>query len=284
MKPVMDEISHAKFAPLLRDFSVVFAKDEWDIGKCDLVQHRIKIYPGSTPVKLPNRRMPMHFKTDLQEKLDKFPEHGPYSVPAMLVPKENGKLKLVIDYRQLNKQTIESFWSIPSIEEIFDSLEGSCYFSTIDMSWGFYQLPMEEASQDYTAFSTPFGSFKWLRMPMGLTGNPNTFQSLMGKVFVGLTWKFTIPYLDDCIVFSRMIEEHLERLREVFQRYKDVNLKITPTKCEFFRQKIPFLGHIVSREGIQADPEKTSLSIDTRYQRTLPKSRSQKLFRPLFIL
>ena len=124
------------------------------------------------------------------------------------------------------------------------------------MSWGFYQLPMEEASQDYTAFSTPFGSFKWLRMPMGLTGSPNTFQSLMEKVLVGITWKFTTPYLDDCIYGT--IEEHLERLREVFQRFQDANLKISPTKCEFFRQKVPFLGHMVSREGIQADPGKTS--------------------------
>ena len=264
-KPVMNESSHAKFAQLLCDFSVVFSKDEWDIGKCDLVQHRIQIHPGSTPVKLPSRGMPMHFKTDLQEKLDKFlehehiePCHSPYSAPAMLVPKKNGKLRLVIDYRQLNKQTLKSCWPIPSIEEIFDTLEGSCYFSTTDMSWGFYQLPMEESSQDYTAFSSPFGSFKWLRMSMGLTGSPKTFQSLMEKVLVGLTWKFTIPYLDDCSIFSRRIEEHLERLREVFQRFKDPNLKINPTKCEFFRQKFPFLGHMVSREGILADPEKTS--------------------------
>ena len=75
---------------------------------------------------------------------------------------------------------------------------------------------MEEASQDYTSSSTPFGSFKWLRMPMGLTGSPNTFQSLMEKVLVGLTWKFTIPYLDDCIFFSRTIQEHLERLDAKF--------------------------------------------------------------------
>ena len=111
--------------------------------KCELVQHRIKVYPGSNPVKLPNRRMPMHFKTDLQEKLDKFLEHeliepcfSPYSAPAMLVPKKKGKLRLVIEYRLLNKQTIRSCWPIVSIEEIFDTSEGGCYFSTIDMSWG----------------------------------------------------------------------------------------------------------------------------------------------------
>ena len=93
---------------------------------------------------------------------------------------------------------------------------------------------------------------------MGLTGSPNAFQSLIEKVLVGLTWKFTSPYLDDCIIFPRTIEEHIEHLREVFRRFKDANLKINPTKCECFWRKIPFLGHIVSRGGIQADPEKTS--------------------------
>ena len=84
-------------------------------------------------------------------------------------------------------QTVKTCWSLPSVEEIFDTLEGSCYFSTIDMSWGFYQLPLETSSQDYTAFSTQFGSFKWLVMPMGLTGSPPVFQFLMQKVLVGLT-------------------------------------------------------------------------------------------------
>ena len=79
------------------------------------------------------------------------------------------------------------------------------------MSWGFYQLPMEPKSQNYKAFSTPFGSFKWLRMPMGLTGSPNTFQSLMEQVHVGLMWNITVLYLDDCINFSKTPEEHIKR-------------------------------------------------------------------------
>ena len=112
--------------------------------------------------------MPLHYKEDLQKKIDIFlekelitPCHSQYSAPAMLVPKKNGKLRLVIDYRQLNEQTIKSTRSIPSIEEILDTLEGSAYFTPIDMSAGFYQVPMEKSSQDYTAFSTPFGFFKW---------------------------------------------------------------------------------------------------------------------------
>ena len=114
------------------------------------------------------------------------------------------------------------------------------------MSWGFYQLPLETSSQVYTAFSTPFGSFKWLVMPMGLAGSSPVFQPLMEKILVGLTWKNTIPYLDDCIIFSRTAEKHIERLREVFQRFKDVKVKINPPKCDFYQQHVPFLGHIVS--------------------------------------
>ena len=180
--------------------------------------------PGSKPVKTPTRRMPLHYKEDLQNEIDVFlekelltPCHSPYSAPAMLVPKKNGKLRLVIDYRQLNKQTIKLTWPIPSIEETFDTLEGSAYFTSIDMSAGFYQIPIEESSQDYTVFSTSFGYFKWLRMPMGLFGSPPTFQCLVEKVIVGLTWKICAPYLDDIIIFSSTPEEQLERLRLVFQ-------------------------------------------------------------------
>ena len=127
----------------------------------------------------------------------------PYSAPARIVPKKNGKLRLVIDYRQLNRQTIKSSWPIPSIEEIFNTLEGSACFTSIDKSAGFYHVPLEEKSQDYTAFSTPLGSFKWLVMPMGLTGSPPTFQCLVEKVLIGLTWKVCMSYNDDINVFSK---------------------------------------------------------------------------------
>ena len=132
-----------------------FSSSEWDLGKCDATSHKIDVHPGSKPIKIPNRRMPLDYKEDLQSKLDAFlkkdliaPCHSPYSSPAMLVPEKNGKVRLVFEYRQLNKQTVKSSWSIPSIEEIFDTLGGSCYFSTSDMSAGFYQVPMDKDSQD----------------------------------------------------------------------------------------------------------------------------------------
>ena len=174
-------------------------------------------------------------------------------------PEENGKLRLVTDYRQLKKkQTIKSCWPIPSIEDIFDTLERSEYFTPIDISGGFYQLPMEEGSQDFTAFSTPFGTFKSLCMLMGLIGNPNTFQSLMEQVLVDLTWKTIVPFLDDCIIFCSTADEHIQRLREVLEKFPSANLKLNPTKCEFFRTRVLFLGHIISKNGLEADTVKTA--------------------------
>ena len=119
---------HAEFAQLFRTISDVFSKSEWDLGKCDLVHHKNDLYPGSKPVTLPSRRMPMHLKKDLRQKIGKFlehklitPCHSPYSSPAMLVLKKNGKLRFVIDYRQLKKQTDKSCWPLPSVDEIFDT-------------------------------------------------------------------------------------------------------------------------------------------------------------------
>ena len=200
---------------LVKDFSDIFFKSGWDLGKCDVTTHRIEVELWSKPDKIPTRRMPLHYKGFRKKKTDVFlakelitPCLSPYRAPAKLVPKMNGKLRLVIDFRQLNKQTFKSTWPIPSIEEIFDTLEGSAYFTSIVMSAGFYQVPMDESSQDYTAFSIPFGSFEWLCMPMGLTKISATFQCLVEKVLVGLIWKVCVPYLDDIIIFSSTLEEN----------------------------------------------------------------------------
>ena len=270
---------HDQFGSLVNEFSDIFSKSEWDLGKFDVTTYRIEAEPGSKPVKIPTSRMPVHYKEDLQKKIDVLlekelitPCHSPYSAPAMFVPKKNGKLRLVIDYRQLNKQTIKSTWPIPSEKEIFDTLEGSAYFTSIDMSAGFYQVPRDKSSQEYTAFSTSLGSLKWLRMPMGLTGSPPTFQCLVEKVLVCLTWKICVPYLNDIIIISSTPEEHLELLRLVFERFRAHNLKINPDKCDFFRMKVQFLGHIVNKDGLEVDPSK----IEAVQENPVPRSQTEK--------
>ena len=130
---------------------------------------------------------------------------------------------------------------------------------------------MEESSQDYTAFSTLFGPFKWLRMPMGLTGSPPMFQCLFEKVLFGPTWKICVRSLDDIIIFSSTPEEHLERLRLVFQRFRAYDLKINPDKRDFFKMKVQFLGHIVSKDELEVDPSK----IEAVQKFPLPRSQTE---------
>ena len=141
---------------------------------------------------------------------------------------------------------------------MFDTFQGSAYFTTKDTSWGFPQLPMEPKSQNYTAFSTLIGPLTWLRIPIRLTGSPNTFQCLMEHVLVGLTGNLTVPFLGDCIIFSKTPEEHNKRLQQVFQRFREPNLKINPLNCAFFHTKVQFLGHVISKNGLEADPEKVT--------------------------
>ena len=121
----------------------------------------------------------------------------------------------------------------------------------------FHQIRMEESSLNYTAFSTPFGYFKWLRMPMGLLGSPPTFQYLVENVLVGLTWKTSVPYLDGIIIFSSTTEEHLERLRLVFERFRGHKSKINPDKCDSSKMIVQFPGHMVSKNGQKVDRSKT---------------------------
>ena len=192
----------------------------------------------------------------------------------MLVPNKTGKLRLIIDYHKLNKQTMKSCWPIASIEGIFDTLEGKKYFTTIDMSWGFYHLPMAQESQDCTTFSTSFGSFKWLRKPMGLTGSQKTNQSQMEPVLLRKTWKATIPYPDDCIIFSSTAQKHIPRLREVLKKFRSANLKLNPTKCDLFQTRIPFLGHKISKNGLEVDPSKIAAVKKFPIQTNLTEDKS----------
>ena len=264
----------ADFTNLIDDYSDTFSINQWDLGKCDATSHRIDVKPGSQPIKLPNRRMPVHYKHDSKEKLDAFltvelikPCHSPYSAPEMLIPKKNGKLRLVIDSKNLNEQTMKSCWPKPSIEETFDTLQGNAHFMTIGMSWRFYQLPMEPKSQNHTALSIPFGSFKWLRMPMGLTSSPNTFQSLMEHVLLRITWNITVPCLDDCINFSKTPEEHIKRLQQVFQRIREANLKINPTKCAFSQTKVQSLGYVITKMDCKPIRKKSRQFITLQYHK-----------------
>ena len=175
----------------------------------------------------------------------------------MLVCKKDGSLWFCIDLRKLNNQTIKDAQSVPRIEDSLDCLDGTTIFTSLDLQSGYWQVEMTEDSKPLTAFTVgPLGFYKCVRMPFGLTNALATFQQLMETCLGELHLKWCIIYLDDIILFSKTLEEHIEKLRSVFEKLAAAGLKLKLSKCEFFKLQVTYLGHIVSKDSIETDPKK----------------------------
>ena len=146
---------------------------------------------------------------------------------------------------------------MPRIEGSLDCLDGATIFTSLDLQSGYWQVEMTEASKPLTAFTVgPLGFYECVQMPFGLTNAPATFQHLMETCLGEIHLKGCIFYLDDIIVFSKTPEEHTERLRGVFEKLSAAGLRLKPSKCKFFKSQVTYLGHIVSKHGIETDPKK----------------------------
>jgi transposase InsO family protein len=163
-----------------------------------------------------------------------------------------------VDYRRLNDATYKDAYPLPRIDDTLDSLGGNSYFSTLDLTSGYWQVGLTADAADKTAFNTPGGLYQFNVLPFGLTNAPGTFQRAMEYCLSGLQWEQCLVYLDDVIVFSRTFTEHLDHLQNVFDRFSHNGLKLKPSKCTFAKQQVNYLGHVISNKGIHADPKKIS--------------------------
>lgn len=247
----------------LNGFSDVFSCHDLDFGHATKIKHHINL-KDETPFK--QRSRPVHpndfeaVKKHLQALLDAGvikESESPFSSPIVVVRKKNGDVRLCVDYRKLNLQTIRDAYALPVLEESFSALAGSKWFSVMDLKSGYYQIEMNEADKPKTAFVCPFGFYEFNRMPQGITNAPSTFQRLMEKCMKDINLKEVLVFLDDLIVFSSTLEEHEIRLTHVLERLREYGLKLSPDKCKFFQNSVRYLGHVVSHEGVKTDPEKT---------------------------
>ena len=247
-----------KFKRMLMEHHNIFSLEQNEIGCTDTAEHVIKLL-DTKPFKerfwwiVPP--LVEKVREHIQEMLDGgtiCPSQSPWCNAVVLVRKKDGGLQFCIDFRWLNSRTKKDAYPLPRMQETMESMVGARFFSTMDLKSGFWQVKMAKDSQQYTAFTVgSMGVYEFLRMLYGLCNAPATFQRLMQNCLGELNLTYTLIYLDNVIVFSRTEEEHLHCLRVVFARFLEHGLKLTPSKCHFLQDKIMFLGHEISAEGMK---------------------------------
>ena len=256
-----------------------FAFDNSELGKTDVCTHHIETLPGTRPV----RRRPYHTNPASRREIDRQveemiqndiiePSNSGWHSPVLLVKKPSGEFRFVVDYRDLNKSSVPQSFPLPQLSSVFDALGESKaqWLSSLDLKSGFWQIGMDESSKHKAAFITQSGVYEWKRMPFGLMNAPITFQTLMTNVLRDINWRFVLCYIDDILIFSPTFELHLQHIEEVLDRLQEANLKLHPSKCHFAVKQLKFLGHVISRRGVEVDPDKTEAL------KNFPAPRNQK--------
>jgi len=249
-------------AALLRRHSDAFATGPMDLGYCSVLEHDIDT-GDVEPIRQPPRRPPLSARQAEEDILNEMlqtgviePSNSPWSSPVCMVRKKDGSNRYCVDYRRLNSVTIKDAFPVPNVKDALDSLRGAKYFATIDLLSGYWQLRMTQRARERSAFCTRRGLYQFIRMPFGLSNAPASFCRRMQIILHDLLYVCCICYLDDIIVFGETPEQLMENLDIVFTRLKEKGLKAKPSKCVLFRSPIYFLGHMVSADGIQPQPDK----------------------------
>ncbi|GJX63132.1 putative reverse transcriptase domain-containing protein [Tanacetum coccineum] len=231
---------------VVRDFPKVFPDDLSELPPIREIEFQIELTPRAMPVaKSPYRLAPSELEElsrqlkELQDKGFIRPSSSPWGAPVLFVKKNDGSFRMCIDYRELNKLTVKNYYPLPRINDLFDQLQGSQFFSKIDLRLGYHQLRVHEDDIPKTAFRTHYGQFEFTVMPFGLTNAPAVFMDLMSRVCRPYLDKFAIVFIDDILIYSKTREEHVEHLRLVLELLKKEKLYAKfskyPSKIEAFK-------------------------------------------------
>lgn len=278
--------NHPKNVPdalfnLCREYNDIFSLDSDKMSTNNFYTQTLKL-KDSDPVFTKNYRLPHSQKAEIEKQVINLldneaiePSISAYNSPIILVPKKstNGekKFRMCIDYRKLNQKLIPDKHPLPRIDEVLEGLGNAKFFSVIDLSSGFHQIPISRESRNVTSFSTSAGAYQWKVLPFGLNISPNSFSRMMSIAFAGLTPSTCFLYMDDIVVIGKSINHHIKNLTKVFHTCRKFNLKINPSKCQFFRHEVTYLGHKCTSAGILPDNSK----LDSVANYPIPKNKDE---------
>jgi ribonuclease HI len=245
------------------------------------VEFTIDLIPGTKPIAKNAYRLAAPELAELKKQLGELQQKGfirpaasPWGAPVLFVKKKDGSMRLCVDYRDLNAATIKNKYPLPRIDDLFDQLKGAKYFSKIDLRSGYHQLRVRQEDIPKTAFMTRYGQYEFTVMPFGLTNAPAFFMTLMNKVFMEELDRFVVVFIDDILIYSKCAEEHAQHLRVVLRKLIKHQLYAKFSKCEFWLQKVTYLGHVLTAEGVEVDPEKVKAVSELKQPTSVSEIRS----------
>ncbi|GJZ92343.1 putative reverse transcriptase domain-containing protein [Tanacetum coccineum] len=261
-------------------FDVIIGMDWLSNHKDEIICHekvvRIPLPDGKFPYRLAPSELE-ELSGQLKELQDKGfirPSSSSWGASVLFVKKKDGSFRMCIDYRELNKLTVKNRYPLPRIDDLFDQLQGSQFFSKIDLRSGYHQLRVHEDDIPKTAFRTRYGHFEFTVMPFVLTNIPSVFMDVMNRVCRPYLDKFVIVFIDDILIYSKTREEHVEHLRLVLELLNKEKLYAKFSKCEFWLREVQFLGHVINGNGIHVDPSKIEVVKNWKAPRTPIEVRS----------
>lgn len=267
--------------PVIQKFVDVFPESISSLPPKRDIDFTVELITGSTPIS----RAPYHMrileltelKMQLQELLDKKyirPNVSAWGAPILFIRKKDGTLRLCIDYRQLNKLTVRNKYHLPRIDDLFNQVQGAKVFSKINLRFDYHQIRIKEEDIHKTAFRTRYGHYEFVVLPFCLTNSSTIFMSLMHDIFQPYLHNFVLIFIDDILIYSKNQEEHKEHMRIVLQTLRENPLYAKFSKCDFFKDQIQYLGHVVSSDGIAVDPKKIKTIMEWKSPKNVADIRS----------
>ncbi|PIK36770.1 hypothetical protein BSL78_26396 [Apostichopus japonicus] len=236
-------------------------------GRTQSTEHDVYV-TNEVPITQKAYRLPQAKRAEIKSQLEQMLEAGiikpsssPWASPIVSVPKKDGSIRICTDYRKLNQVTKFDAYPIPRVDDIIDDVSGSPFISTLDLTKGYYQVPLSQAAREKSAFITPFGLFEYLVMPFGMRNAPATFQRLVDNVLQGCE-EFAKAYIDDIVIFSKTWEEHLCHLEAVFNRLEKSGLAVKPDKCRIGEPTVPYLGYVIGSGEVRPEECKVEAIIN----------------------